>query len=326
MSTNPPDDQTVFRTTDGGNSWDSVSSFQASVRDLQFLSPSNGWYLNYEEETVYRSQDGGITWEICLEPPQPGFISSLFFLNEETGWVGGKKEDSGIIYKTNDAGDNWTEITMGVDHPSDVFFLDMNYGWAVSDNYVARTTDGGNTWEYSQVAGAIYLQEPHFLNDQFGWMYERNYFDETSQLYYSNDGGITWYEDYCLPTHGYDMNFDPQGNGWLVGAYGAVLNWNQENLISSNHEFSLSSVKYHMNAYPNPFDGEINFEIEMEQTKGIFQVFDMNGQIVHSQEIYQESEVLKKFTWDPEDLIPGLYIARLQNGIISTSIKIIKKP
>ncbi len=71
----------------------------------------------------------------------------------------------------------------------DVFFLptNPNYGWVCGFNgIVIRTTDGGNSWYGSQIAGAYHLEHIHFPSQNVG------YSSGPDGIYKSTNGGVTW--------------------------------------------------------------------------------------------------------------------------------------
>ena len=70
----------------------------------------------------------------------------------------------------------------------DVFFLPTNplYGWACSiEGYIIRTTDGGTTWQGSQIPNA-FLEYVQFLTPQIG------YASGEAGVFRSTDGGRSW--------------------------------------------------------------------------------------------------------------------------------------
>ena len=70
----------------------------------------------------------------------------------------------------------------------DVFFLPSNpqYGWACSiEGYIIRTTNGGTTWQGSEITGA-FLEYVQFLTPLVG------YASGEAGVFRSTDGGRTW--------------------------------------------------------------------------------------------------------------------------------------
>ncbi len=71
----------------------------------------------------------------------------------------------------------------------DVFFLpsDPRYGWICGFNgMVIRTTDGGRTWQGTQIPGANQLESIHFVTPLIG------YTSGPDGIWRTTDGGATW--------------------------------------------------------------------------------------------------------------------------------------
>ena len=126
----PNDERGVFRSKDGGNTW---------------------------EKVLFRSEDAGAI-DLSMDPNNPRILYASIWQVRRTPWSlisGG--EGSGI-FKSVDGGDTWTEIT---DNPGLPGGLKGRIGVAVSpaksgrvwatieaeDCGVYRSDDGGDTWE-----------------------------------------------------------------------------------------------------------------------------------------------------------------------------------
>lgn len=178
----------IFKSVDGGNSWDPVFDEQEmlSIGDIEISRNNNdiiwvgtgepnpgGGSLAYDGDGIYRSNDGGETWE------SKGL--------QDIGSVGK------VLVDPND--DNTVFVAaMGA-----LFSNGPERG-------VYRTTDGGNSWEQklfiSDSTGVIDMAiHPVNSNIIYAAAWERvrrpnyrQYGGETSGLYRSIDGGETWQE------------------------------------------------------------------------------------------------------------------------------------
>ena len=132
--------------------------------DMLFHPAYYGWWYNGVGNRLVRTKDNGITYDELYDFGEKVVSSSISWSNPDViyvctwpDWWGTKK-----IFRTNDAGISWTEITPAVPARSwipydiEVDPLDENKVW------VARTSQYGTP----EVDG--------------------------SSLYYSNDGGTTW--------------------------------------------------------------------------------------------------------------------------------------
>ncbi len=116
----PNEERGVFRTRDGGETWDNV--------------------LHIDEHT------GAI--DLAMDPGDPNTIFAAMYQRQRTGWgFNGGGPGSGL-YRTFDGGDNWTELTEGLPEGDkgrigvDVFRQDGNVVYALVEAD-ARSPDAG---------------------------------------------------------------------------------------------------------------------------------------------------------------------------------------
>jgi len=138
----------LFRTDDGGESWEQLSDGDAdergSVESFVFLDRNNGWGIEGWQHNVIRTTDGGETWTIQKPFPEASW-NTVFFKDALNGWIVG----DGIAH-TSDGGVTW-EYQLRPPTPAPHFtritFIDEKHGWAVANDRVVRTNNGGMTWE-----------------------------------------------------------------------------------------------------------------------------------------------------------------------------------
>ena len=181
----PNEERGVFRTVDGGESWDRVLfiSDHAGVVDL-VMDPSDprtlyasAWQAvsgepveGGEESGVYRSTDGGNGWEklsngfpegplgrIGLDvAPTASEVVYAFVDNWNPSPVEGREIVGGEVYRSDDRGSSWRKV-----NEEDLFSVFGVYGWKFTDvrvspqdpddlfilgNRAFRSTDGGRTF------------------------------------------------------------------------------------------------------------------------------------------------------------------------------------
>jgi photosystem II stability/assembly factor-like uncharacterized protein len=113
----------------------------------------------------------------------------------------------------------WVAQTSGTDRIlNNVDFVDANHGFAVGDSRAfGKTTDGGTTWSFSNVAGFNYnYYGLSFVNAQTGWVSAA--FGILSK---TEDGGTTWTVQ-TPPTgaHVWSVNALTSTTAWCVGSSG----------------------------------------------------------------------------------------------------------
>lgn len=113
-----------------------------------------------------------------------------------------------------------------IESPSiiNIEMLDEVYGWAVTEENIIRTNDGGVTWydvTPASLADAGYLVYPDFLNETTAWVQfpDMNRYPNGGKLYHTANGGQTW-EAFNTPFSGGALHFTDERNGWMLSDLG----------------------------------------------------------------------------------------------------------
>jgi len=145
--------KTLFRTRDGGNSWEWVDlGERGGGSSVQFVDAERGWLTSYIQFGL-RTSDGGLTWQ---EFNMPGhwtdiYLTTVRFWNRDIGWAAGW---FGYLAKTTDGGATWTKIELNAPDDSLLDVVPVSetevwiggVGYNGNDGFVFHTTDGGQAW------------------------------------------------------------------------------------------------------------------------------------------------------------------------------------
>jgi hypothetical protein len=234
-------DGVILKTTNGGFNW--VSQYNEAIgKSLYGIFPLSdsivycvGWF-----ETILKTTNGGNNW-ITI---QNGLVGqgnshfSVFFLNENTGWIGSTFQAK----KTTNGGLNWIDYLYG-DWLYDIYFKDSLNGIGVNGEayHYGITINGGINW-IPLISG------------------EGNYFNISILPYNKNTGFIINSMGYSVrKTTNFGITFDSIGNipsvphvlycskfindniGWAGGSYGQLYktdnggkNWRIQNSLDSS--------------------------------------------------------------------------------------------
>jgi photosystem II stability/assembly factor-like uncharacterized protein len=214
----------VFRTKNGGDTWDRID-IDKSVKSEQifFVDENYGWVVDRVGK-IRKTDDGGQHWlVISTLDGQSGLLTipptQIFFADKNHGWIVSPIS----LWKTINGGEEWHRYDYGSDLPQVVKatkcdFVDSRYGWIVGVNGMSfRTRDGGQTWERVPVASDDEVFDSiAFVNERVGWV---NGWPK-SGVYKTEDGGKTWHQQ--LPQIFKKriikyVYFLDQDNGWAVG-------------------------------------------------------------------------------------------------------------
>lgn len=218
------DGGTILETNNGGNSWENIDpGTSESLNDLYLKIPNKIWAVG-NKGTLMMSSNGGHSWTSQYNDTTTD-LTSIFFINEMEGWIGGHSEKGGIILKTEDAGNSWRVLSDSVSFSiSTIHFTTSQIGWAIGNGSVYKTTDGGDTWlaqfEYEDQYNDIF-----FIDETNGWItgIGESVPVQGSVMRYTSDGGENW--EYQNTTWGglKSVYFVDNLNGCGVGNMGNIV-------------------------------------------------------------------------------------------------------
>lgn len=145
----------VYRTTDGGTSWELSLDKQAVPNMAEFLflgmdMPDTGKgfvlgneYTGMDSYKLWKKPGPGLGWtELAITVCVP---ICLDYVNDTLLFMGA---EGGTIFKSTDGGASWTACYQGPStyYINRIFFLDDMNGWACANDRILHTTNGGTDW------------------------------------------------------------------------------------------------------------------------------------------------------------------------------------
>ncbi len=254
----------LFKSTDGGENWESVDGFRNKIVYSISFDPENHqviWVATCYY--IYKSEDGGRTWKSYDPALNFGpfrFYYSLAIDPEDgdTVYVGTSGPlgfyTGGGIYKTIDGGKTWQKTSLIADHNVWGLAVDPQNSkkiWAVtgpewvSKGSIYRSDDGGTTWSKVQTGldkGWFYSVKVNPRNSNIVFV------GGEKGLFKTKNGGRTWSQlkpnSWCR-----GFVFDPEEPDILF------ISWydqeNDETLISKSIDGGESWVSHDI--YPLEF-------------------------------------------------------------------------
>jgi photosystem II stability/assembly factor-like uncharacterized protein len=241
-------ESSVWKTTDGGRSyfkqygWEEIDeteeataslfgrAFGPDIKEVKFFDSVHGYALAKPSDIgianfqLYQTDNGGATWRHIAEIPGTRTVA---FLDEFHLWAMNGSTES------FDGGLNWinraplflSQAKAGASEEKAVFengrifFLDDRHGWALTNQGIGATEDGGQTWR-----GVSENEEEDlfFLDRERGWAWTNG------RVRSSTDGGETW-EEAILGADARDfwlvktIFFSDPGLGWAAGDKGIAM-------------------------------------------------------------------------------------------------------
>ncbi len=200
----------LWKTTDGGNSW----NFQSiSVRSVKFINELTGFLTN--NTGIYKSSNGGLNWE--FKSPFEGINISV--LDSNNYFIAG---NYGTMIKTSNQGDNWEYLSQNTTSNSNygLYFTNEFTGFCISHYWsyppypssVLKTTDKGYHWNFVLQNTPNDLNDVYFNSASTGWLLGDN-----GLLYKSTNIGISWnVQNLNTSKNLYKMFFLTSNTGWIL--------------------------------------------------------------------------------------------------------------
>lgn len=208
---NVTDTTPLYETRDGGATWTAVTKITGpAVKGLCAIWAKGRtvWAAGRVGGPAFLmiSKDGGETWTSSDLSSQTGMILDILFFDDQNGVLCGATSSSSaqshaLILTTADGGKTWTkryesarlyEITWKASFPTRkvgyVTIQNYNPDKAVSQRYVAKSTDGGMTWSEVPLVNEHAVREfgIGFADERTGWV------GTTTGGFETRDGGATW--------------------------------------------------------------------------------------------------------------------------------------
>ncbi|HPS72535.1 MAG TPA: YCF48-related protein, partial [Bacteroidales bacterium] len=98
---------TILRTNNGGELWTSIpNSNIAYLNSVHFTNLNDGYIVG--SGVALKTVNGGLNWSICQGPFNNSYLCSVVFTDSLTGYILSIGTNSVVVFKTTDAGLNWT--------------------------------------------------------------------------------------------------------------------------------------------------------------------------------------------------------------------------
>ncbi len=207
------DDGTILKTTDGDNF--NIIPQTTTINMFKDLAVVSGKIWAAGEYNCLIFSEDETNWEYLIRLLAPSLYGVNFFAHDNiwmVGWDGmvtiydGNEWFSKTLFTT----DGNSNTLRGID------VVDENTAWVVGyDGFAAKTTDGGNSWEYQESGVTESLYGIFALNAGKAWAW-----GATGTLIRSDDG-VTWTAlTTPVSTSLYGGFFFDENNGWIVGKDG----------------------------------------------------------------------------------------------------------
>lgn len=308
------------RTSNGGINWITLSGI-SSTEDITFTGNTVGFIVGGSSSngSIWKTTDAGITWSL-VHYQTIGKFFAVHFINFNTGWVCGQ---DGMIFKSTNAGDNWTSQSFNTSSYRDIWFTNENTGWVCwsGSTQIRKTTNGGANWQ-SQTLPNFGGVAMNFITPLDGRLVGSG-----GLIMRTVNGGANWFME-TSPTaqnlHG--IFFSGNDTGYICGENGTLLKTINGGFVTGIQTTSNDVPEYFslVQNFPNPFNPVTNIKFSVPQTGVVkLTVFDAAGRetaVLFNGELQAGTY---NYDFDASQLACGIYFYRLEANDFSQTKKMV---
>ena len=175
----------VYRSTDGGDSFEyhglaethDIPRLAVDPRDPDICyvaALGHLWGAN-EDRGVYKTSDGGKTWQkvlyidentgacdVLIDPEQPDTIYAAMYQRRRTAYSFQSGGEQGGVFRSDDGGANWTQLTNGLPPQTGRIGLDLCRDQPNIIYTVIESDDGGQSpdpWSNYSTSGGVFRSD-----------------------------------------------------------------------------------------------------------------------------------------------------------------------
>lgn len=320
----------LFKTTDGGNSWLGNSLGEIFSKNMSVLNKDTLWLSTDSDITggVFVTTNGGTNWVRKFNETAQNPLK-IKMLNSATGFIARSGTINSYLRKTTDGGNTWNLIS-GATGFGQMHFTDSLTGWKNVSGNLEKTTDGGQNWV--RVFNLYFGNTTHQILDfkvlskdtiwgVGGYILTSN---GRALVYKSTNGGTNWtYQipDTSIHAGTYQlMDFNSKSYGWcysVISRSGIHTKVGGEPIeypvgIKNLSSEVANSFNLYQN-YPNPFNPstQINYELKLSDHIKLT-VFDINGKEVQTLVNKKQAPGSYTVVFNASNFSSGVYFYSIQ--------------
>lgn len=269
----------VIKTTDGGNSWNTLNTgTTAALVNTQFINDNLGFISGGGTggKIIYKTTDGGINWTDVTPSGLTSTPYDMAFPNSTDGYA---VCTNGQILKTNNSGDTWQTIHPANSGISSLYSMSMindsTFFACGASGTIVKTTDYGNTFTTLNSTTTSFLWKISFYDEQTGIA-----LGSGGKVLLTQDGGLNWsLQSYPITSTVRAIDWTGPNEGYISGSNATLvkfnLNQNFDVLFSESFCSPTDSVSYY--GWTNSGIANVNekWRFDNPNTNGVG--YTMNG-------------------------------------------------
>jgi hypothetical protein len=224
------------------------------------------------------------------------------------GYASGR---DGLIVKTEDGGETWTEQESGSDkNLVDIAFFTETTGFAAIDNWsdsLVYTQDGGLNWSSLMMPSTGVFRSFAFINDSVGYVATGAAF--SGALFQTYDAGQNWEIVHNTSLAFYDVEYHFDGEFdhlWVCGDGGLVEYWTNTLVGTKDQDYTVEKLVL----FPNPTQGN-SFQVKWPEDQQVLELlmecYNSAGQLILTQTVHKTEATINLH----KALVQGNYLIKM---------------
>lgn len=314
------DSRNVYKTINGGESWESNYSINNGgpfLWDIKFYNENLGIALGSIDNVgiILKTEDGGNSWSL-VHSNVNGYLFAVRFYDKNNCFAVGAE---GTILHSSDGGTSWENVISGTNEfLRDICFLNAQKGYCIGENgTLLKSEDNGKSWEKLDLGITNILNSISFSDERFGVIvgYE-------GILLITHDGGQSWSKERVSNAQLNEVVVF--NNTAFVSGLWCAFKFSEEgstNAITDGKPIQNFTLNQN---YPNPFNSFTIISYSIPQ-KGdvVLKIYNILGREIATLLDKEQEMGTYKIQFDASYLSSGVYFYRLQSGNYAVTKKLI---
>lgn len=302
------DQHMMYRSTDGGMTWNEVFSFRTYYVSNLIENPQGVLFMSMIVSTdvgevylIATSNDNGVNWSTI-----PIDIGITEIAVDSAGILYGRGESG--YYISPDNGVTWSfhapteSINPMYQHlqfeisKSGTFY--SVYRWAVYASY-----DQALTWTQ------LYDPNAMVINRFSTGINEELFISGVDGILRSDDAGITW--EYISEDFPNVITTEMDNNGRIYASVASNSVWATDTWVSAKGDLTSLSHKSTIKLYPNPADGHVTIHYQTKGKTMLIKFYSQQGQLLLENFIGPSGQLILNLNHIPA----GIYYVRIEDQV-----------
>jgi len=313
-------DTGFFKTINSGNNWFYFPTIIYKPQRFFYINSNTGWvtkdtsfsdsnFIASNFTSLYQTTNNGVNFAF------KGFLrtsgsSDIKFFDSLYGYICCESffKDT-CLFRTTNGGKTWQGVPLG--RVSSIDIINRDIAFLTQGRRIFKTTNKGNNW--IKVDSSYYWTKIKFINDKTGFVT-----GDDKNVFYTTNSGINWiYSNIGSNNSLFDIYFNNQGLGIIVGNYGKIYKTtNYGGIVSIINQNEIIPEKYNLEQnYPNPFNPSTTIKYFLPKNEFVtIRMYDILGKDIITLLNEYKHAGNYSVTFHGNNFASGIYFYKIQAG------------